>query len=106
MSRGAIIVQDRVKLKGMRAIFKKIIPFILVFTLFIVNTTPVLAADESDEAINEEIIYDVLVDRFNNGNQKHSDQIRLDDRSEERRVGKECRSGWWREHQKENTISE
>src|SRR5699024_1074657 len=42
-------------------------------------TTPVLAADESDEAINEEIIYDVLVDRFNNGNQKHSDQIRLDD---------------------------
>jgi len=66
-------------LKGLRAIFKKIIPFILVFTLFIVNTTPVLAADESDEAINEEIIYDVLVDRFNNGNQKHSDQIRLDD---------------------------
>src|SRR5207247_3989707 len=25
-------------------------------------------------------------------------------RSEERRVGKECRSRWWREHRKENEV--
>src|SRR5206468_7549677 len=25
-------------------------------------------------------------------------------RSEERRVGKECRTGWWREHRKENRV--
>lgn len=40
---------------------------------------PTFAAGESDESINEEVIYDILVDRFNNGNQERSDQIRLDD---------------------------
>lgn len=40
---------------------------------------PSVAAEEVDEEIYEEIIYDILIDRFNNGNQAASEQIRLDD---------------------------
>jgi len=38
-----------------------------------------ITAEESNEPIYEEIIYDILVDRFNNGNQNQGEQIRLDD---------------------------
>src|SRR5438034_10030517 len=31
---------------------------------------------------------------------------RRDERSEERRVGKECRSGWWPEHEKKQTETQ
>lgn len=53
-----------------RALLLLIIPFLLF-------TTPVLA--EESTSLQEEIIYDILVDRFNNGDPSLSKQIRIDD---------------------------
>lgn len=52
---------------------------IIPLLLLNINISKVIAAENRDGAINEEIIYDILVDRFNNGDQEHSDEIRLDD---------------------------
>src|SRR5690625_2536941 len=54
--------------------------FILISSLLILSnfgTTKVVA--QSNNSIQEEIIYDILVDRFNNGNQKNSDQVDVND---------------------------
>lgn len=47
----------------------------------ILLSTPLSAvsASESSDTLNEEIIYDILIDRFNNGNQKLNEKVRLDD---------------------------
>lgn len=37
-----------------------------------------VSAQEQNE-LREDIIYNILIDRFNNGNLKHSDQVRIDD---------------------------
>lgn len=47
-----------------------VIPFLLL-------TTPVLAEDNAN--LQEEIIYDILVDRFNNGDPTLSEQVNIDD---------------------------
>jgi len=44
-----------------------------------IYVAPAFAEGKNNELVNEEVIYDILIDRFNNGNQEKSDQIRLDD---------------------------
>jgi len=54
--------------------------FIFISSLLLLSyfsTTKVAA--QSNNSIQGEIIYDILVDRFNNGNQKNSDQVDVDD---------------------------
>lgn len=57
---------------------KSTLIFFMIPLLFLcVGPTTNEAAESS--TIHEEIFYDILVDRFNNGGQQHSDQIRLED---------------------------
>ncbi|WP_047986184.1 alpha-amylase family glycosyl hydrolase [Ornithinibacillus californiensis] len=56
---------------------KKISTLLIAILLF-ATTYPAVSFAE-DNNIQEEIIYDILVDRFNNGNQAFSDQVRIDD---------------------------
>lgn len=56
----------------------KKISSLLIAILLLLNTYPVVSFADDDN-IQEEIIYDILVDRFNNGNQAFSDQVRIDD---------------------------
>src|SRR5690625_2059115 len=44
---------------------------------FLLMVTPVFA--EEDNSLQEEIIYDILVDRFNIGDHQNSEQVRLED---------------------------
>lgn len=59
---------------------KKRIILLLSF-LLILTSMPlyIVSAEESDDTLKEEVIYDILIDRFNNGNQKLNEQVRLDD---------------------------
>lgn len=59
---------------------KKRIIFLLSF-LLMVTSLPlyIVSAEESDDELKEEVIYDIIIDRFNNGNQKLNEQVRLDD---------------------------
>src|SRR5699024_11797561 len=68
-------------MKGLKnAMMKKIIMFTSSVLIITSNLSlHIITAEECNEPIYEEIIYDVLVDRFNNGNQNHGEQIRLDD---------------------------
>lgn len=57
---------------------KKLFIAMLALPLFFHIPIEVDAA-EKDTGIQEEVIYDILVDRFNNGDQNQSAQVRLDD---------------------------
>src|SRR5690625_7266633 len=48
---------------------------VLLLVILPINT----GAENKKEKINEEIIYDVLVDRFNNGNPELGEQVDIDD---------------------------
>src|SRR5690625_2749502 len=53
---------------------------ILIGCIMLLNIFfPVGLKAQSQNNLQEEIIYDILVDRFNNGNQKLSEQVDLDD---------------------------
>src|SRR5690625_2023412 len=54
---------------------KKRLLLLITFLLFIAN--PIMAEEKPD--INEEIIYDILVDRFSIGNQALHEHVRPDD---------------------------
>ncbi|WP_339215916.1 alpha-amylase family glycosyl hydrolase [Ornithinibacillus sp. FSL M8-0202] len=56
----------------------KKIASMLIAILVLFHTYPAVSFAE-EHSIQEEIIYDILVDRFNNGNQAFSDQVRIDD---------------------------
>ncbi|MFD2042719.1 alpha-amylase family glycosyl hydrolase [Ornithinibacillus salinisoli] len=51
----------------------------LIIAIFVIYIVPLgqVSAEESD--MNEEIIYSIFVDRFNNGNHAITEQVRLDD---------------------------
>ncbi|WP_404451714.1 alpha-amylase [Virgibacillus necropolis] len=57
---------------------KKAILSSLLILFFIVGTIPVNAAEKP---IKEEIIYSIVVDRYNNGNQANEEQVNLEDPS-------------------------
>lgn len=62
-----------------KLIYIVLIPF-LILTLFPQHTAVQAEEDQLAEfSVVNEIIYDIFVDRFNNGGQKPSDQIDLDD---------------------------
>lgn len=66
------------KMKGGKRMKK--ITMLILSTMLIFSTGSIqVFAEEKPETIHEEIIYDILVDRFNNGDQSESGQIRLDD---------------------------
>ncbi|OZU87970.1 alpha-amlyase [Virgibacillus indicus] len=50
---------------------------LILFFAFTVNSKPISA--QVDRQIQDEIIYNILVDRFNNGDFNRDDQIRIDD---------------------------
>lgn len=59
---------------------KKGIYILITCIIFMFLSFPVgINAAQSSSSLYEEIIYDILVDRFNNGNQKLSEQVDLDD---------------------------
>src|SRR5690625_2904907 len=60
---------------------KKGISILITCIIFVLLSLPVggVNAAQSSSSLYEEIIYDILVDRFNNGNQKLSEQVDLDD---------------------------
>src|SRR5690625_2668996 len=62
-----------------RHIMKKFITFIFATSLFLLGFQPLSIHAESSQSLADEIIYDILVDRFNNGNQAPSDQVDIDD---------------------------
>ncbi|UJL47602.1 alpha-amylase [Virgibacillus sp. NKC19-16] len=56
----------------------KRIAFMLITIIFVLmNTMPAAAQEESEE--QEEIIYNILVDRYNNGNFERDEQVQVDD---------------------------
>jgi cyclomaltodextrinase / maltogenic alpha-amylase / neopullulanase len=57
---------------------KKIAILLLIAILLIVYTYPVVSF-AAEKSIQKEIIYEVMVDRFNNGDQAFSDEVRIDD---------------------------
>jgi cyclomaltodextrinase / maltogenic alpha-amylase / neopullulanase len=56
----------------------KKISSVLIAVLLLLNTYPAVSFAK-EKTIQEEIIYTILVDRFNNGDQAFSDQVRIDD---------------------------
>lgn len=58
---------------------RKFTLLLFVLALLFVGVGPVASVSAKPSTIHEEIFYDILVDRFNNGGQKHSEQIRLED---------------------------
>src|SRR5690625_2606120 len=56
---------------------KKIAHLLLVIPFIFISLLPAQTSAESN--INDEIIYDILIDRFNNGSQAPSDQVDIDD---------------------------
>src|SRR5699024_3436868 len=57
---------------------KKIVTFVAIILLLLPTFTIPTGADELP-TLNEEIIYDILVDRYNNGRQAPSNQVDVDD---------------------------
>lgn len=55
---------------------KRALVILLTLSCF-VFVLPVSAQEQTD--LREEIIYNILIDRFNNGDQTHSEQVRIDD---------------------------
>ncbi|GGA73802.1 alpha-amylase family glycosyl hydrolase [Ornithinibacillus halotolerans] len=51
---------------------------IFIVVLFVMTTIPTVSFAQ-EATIHKEIIYDILVDRFNNGNHAFSEQVRIDD---------------------------
>lgn len=58
---------------------KKIIVAVIAILLLVLPITPKHASADEMPKINEEIIYDILVDRYNNGRQAPSEQVDVDD---------------------------
>lgn len=56
----------------------KKLSLILIALLILFHTYPAVSYAK-ENPIQEEIFYDILVDRFNNGNQAFSEQVRVDD---------------------------
>ncbi|MBY7143080.1 alpha-amylase [Virgibacillus sp. NKC19-3] len=56
---------------------KKIAFMLVTICLILLHTIPIAAQEES--AVQEEIIYNILVDRYNNGNADNDDQVQIDD---------------------------
>ncbi|WP_106498047.1 alpha-amylase family glycosyl hydrolase [Lentibacillus sp. Marseille-P4043] len=56
---------------------KKLLSVIFIIPLLISGINPIHA--EEKESINEEMIYSIFVDRFNNGDQQLGDQVNVDD---------------------------
>ncbi|WP_449354086.1 alpha-amylase family glycosyl hydrolase [Virgibacillus natechei] len=56
---------------------KKIAFMLVAITLVLLNTVPIAAQEESE--VQEEMIYNILVDRYNNGNFDRDEQVRVDD---------------------------
>jgi cyclomaltodextrinase / maltogenic alpha-amylase / neopullulanase len=56
----------------------KRISILFLAILLLMSTYPAVSFAE-DNPIQEEIIYNILVDRYNNGNQAFSEQVRIDD---------------------------
>src|SRR5699024_819401 len=63
---------------GVHDMRKMIVTFVAI-ALLLVPSVPTTSSAEEMPSLNEEIIYDILVDRFNNGNQAPSDQVDVDD---------------------------
>lgn len=59
---------------------KRVINIGIITTLLMMIISPFnVEAEEKSEKINDEIIYNVFVDRFNNGNAKLNEQVDIDD---------------------------
>lgn len=60
---------------------KKLCLLIFVIPMLLLSSIPVtvFAEDEAERTIHDEIIYSILVDRFNNGRQAPSEQVDIDD---------------------------
>src|SRR5699024_701619 len=65
---------------------KKLLITLFTIPFFLINmfSIPVVAAEEEgidrdERTLQDEIIYDIFIDRFNNGRQAPSEQIDLDD---------------------------
>src|SRR5690625_1879538 len=58
---------------------KKIVTILVAIPLIISSFIPVTAHAETETSLADEIIYDILIDRFNNGRQAPSDQVDIDD---------------------------
>lgn len=58
---------------------KKLIVTMVVIVVLFFPSVPITASADEMPTLNEEIIYDILVDRFNNGNQSPSDQVDVTD---------------------------
>src|SRR5690625_5656595 len=58
-----------------RIVTTSIISMVLLLVILPIST----GAENRKEKINEEIIYDVLVDRINNGNPELGEQVDIDD---------------------------
>lgn len=70
----SLIIEDKLKVME-EDCMKKVLLFLMIpFLLFII---PVQA--KASTSLQEEIIYDILVDRFNNGDPTLSEQVRIDD---------------------------
>ncbi|HEY4601896.1 MAG TPA: alpha-amylase family glycosyl hydrolase [Cerasibacillus sp.] len=58
---------------------KRLTLYVLISGLLLSFPWIVTAEEKSKTSLNEEIIYDIVIDRFNNGNQQKSEQVRTDD---------------------------
>ena len=58
---------------------RKLTTICLTLLLLITFTTPFNTQAEANSSVKEEIIYDILIDRFNNGRQAPSEQVDIND---------------------------
>ncbi len=58
---------------------KRFVTLLFVIPILLYSFLPVTVQAENSAALSEEIIYDILIDRFNNGSQASSDQVDIDD---------------------------
>lgn len=58
---------------------KKLIGLLLIVFMLVIGPELPILADELDSELEEEIIYSILVDRYNNGRAENDEQVKLDD---------------------------
>lgn len=58
---------------------RKLTIIITTLLMLVTFTVPASAQSETSELLKEEIIYDILIDRFNNGRQAPSEQVDIND---------------------------
>lgn len=58
---------------------KRFIALLFIIPLLLYNFSSFTSSAEESTSLSDEIIYDILIDRFNNGSQAPSDQVDVDD---------------------------